>query len=395
MKKLLALLLGIAMILALLAGCGSSTTTETSAAQPAAEETEAAPAEDTPAEAEQTGEAEQAGDEGVIACDPMTLNIGSGMGPNEVGSLMMEYLADQVEAISGGAITVNRYTGGTLYIVPEEFEAISSGIVDVGSFLPDFALSTCPYIYFPDRSDISHRDAIDTFNYIVNENEETSALIEEQMASANVKVMGCEPGGNITFVSTKPITSFEDARNTKFGEWSSADFYEALGFTIIATDQASLYDSLARGVYETTTMGFAPMMSAKLYEVAPNILLVNSYGVACYISVNLDKWNSMTPEQQAVLEAAVAATEEYSAQYYEDGDSTNLDILEDNGCTVTLCSDEENHLFSVTEIYARCNTCRDTAENLGCTEGMETILNALGERFGLDLSPEAVAENIG
>lgn len=392
MKKVISLLLAMLAVLSL-AACGSSASDASSAAEtPAPEETSAAEApvaEETPAAEDSDGGT------AVIECDPMTLTVGSGMGPNEVGSMMIDYLADQVEKISGGAIEVTRYTGGTLYSVPEEFEAISSGIVDVGSFLPDFALSTCPYIYFPDRSDISHRDAIEVFNYIVNENAETSALIAEQMAAANVKVLGCEPGGNVTFVSTKPITSFEDARNTKFGQWSSADFYEALGFTIIATDQSSLYDSLSRGVFETTTMGFAPMMSAKLYEVAPNILLVNSYGVACYMSVNLDKWNSMTPEQQQVLEAAVAAAEEYSIQYYEDGDSTNIDILEDNGCTVALCSDEENHLFSVTEIYARCNSCRDVAANLGCSEGMETVLNAVGERFGLDLSPESVEANIG
>ena len=387
MKKMLALIMMVVMMATLATGCGNS------AGTPDGNNSGGGVSVSAP---EDTSKPETDGSDGdVIVCDPMTLSVGSGMGSSEVGSMMMDYLAEKIDEYSGGAITVNSYTGGTLYAVPEEFEAISNGVVDVGSFLPDFALSSCPYIYFPDRSDVSHQDAADIFNYITQENETTAALIETQMAEANVKILGCEPGGNVTFVSTKPITSFDEARNTKFGNWSSADFYEALGFTIIATDQSSLYDSLTRGVFETTTMGFAPMMTAKLYEAASNVLLVNSYGVANYISVNLDTWNSMTTEQQAVLEAAVADTVAYSIQYFEDADDTNQQILDDEGCTLTVAGQEDIHLFSETEIYARCVSCREYAANQGCSEGMETILSELGEHLGMDLSEEAVAAHIG
>ena len=111
MKKLLAMLMALVLVLSLVA-CGAAP------AAPAATE---APKADAPAEAPKTDD----------VGEPITLIFSIAAVPTDAHGAAQKVFKEKVEELSGGNITVECYDSGTLYGQDTEHDALKNGDVDI------------------------------------------------------------------------------------------------------------------------------------------------------------------------------------------------------------------------------------------------------------------------
>ena len=366
MKKILALTLAMLMVLAMFAGCAAK--------EESAPAEEAAPVEDAPAE------------EAVVEVDALNILFSSTYNESETGGQLITYFIDQLNELSGGKITVNIQWGGTLFDAAGELDAVSSGAVNMIALGHARHTGTLTYLSFPDFAPGGTQAALDYFNAIMFENEETSKLINDQATELGIKYLNVIAGGANAMCSKNEFTDLGDmaAKSSAFGNFNT-DIFNALGFNTIAVVPPDVYDGLDRGLFDSTQMGFAPMVALAWYEVAPYWCLDGTYTAGNFFTVNLEWWDGLTAAQQEVIQKAADATEAYSATIY-DNDIANLQkqVEEATGNAFVTLSDEDVAKFWSACFEASAGNAMNAAETNGTADNMHKILEVAAEATGYD-----------
>ena len=389
LKKLLALLLALSMMLAL-AACGSSSddadeedaTEETEETEEAADDTE----EDDDADAEEEAESGESAE-----IDELTIEFSTAFYETETGGHLVQTFVDYVEEYSGGAITVDVTWGGTLFSNTDILDGISSGAVDMTTFSHSLHTATLNYLAFPSFAPGGTGAALQYFDDIVFNNEETAAIINSELEENNIIFLSVLAGGANAYCTTYEFTDLDSmiAGSATFGN-SDAAIFEYLGFNVTDPGEISdVYSGLENGLFDATQMGLAPMYSMSWYEQAEYWALDGTYTAGNFLTANLDWWNSLTEAQQEVIQAAATATEEYSAGYYDDDiDSTIAAIEESTGHAFVEFSDEDIARIWEATFIAKADSAMSNAEANGKAEGMLTILEYAAELTDYDWTYE-------
>jgi len=381
MKKTIAFLLSLAMLLALCA-CGAS-----NSAAPAAE---AEPAE-APTEAEETAtEAapaeEEAAAEEAPAADAKVLTVAMGFPENDSICVGLKYFCDYVEEATNGSVTFEYYWGGSLCSVPECFDYVSNGTIDLTAPLRDASMEKIP-LYGWWTFYVSPEDSIALANYIQYENEETAPLVEQQLIDNNVITFGWSTAGNNAFASTKDIANgFADMANMSFGSGINTAIMAEVGVTSQPVSESEFYESLSRGIVDCTSTGLAGICTGKLYEVAPYIMVSGTSNAICNITLNRDVWNSLTEDEQAAFYEASEAFQKFTLENYNNSYDSYIQEIEDSGSTLYYMSDEDNANYAKAYLSASYASYKDFAANLGLAEEYETIANAINEYCGFSIN---------
>lgn len=327
MKKLLALLLAVMMTLALASCSKTATTTESTATKT----DDTAATETTEEAAGYTGE-------------ELAFDFTTTYQQTETGGDLIQHFADKLSELTDGKVTVNILWGGTVYNSAAELEAVSSGAVQMCSLghmphadklpllctIPSFAPESC-------------ENAVGLFNDIIFDNAETSKLISDEATANNIKYLNVLAGGANAFCAKYAFTDLASlvAGSQNFGNFDAVPF-KAIGFTnITSLIPPDIYDALDRGIIDATQMGLAPMIAMSWNEVAPNFMLDDTFAAGNFFTVNLDWWNSLSAEQQAVIQEASDDTETYSTTAMEESITASVDQLKADGTTVVEMSDAD------------------------------------------------------
>lgn len=376
MKKLFALLLALSMVLALCA-CGAQ--------EPAVEEPAEAPAE-APADAPADAPAEEAGPEYPV----MQLNVSCSYNEAETSGQQLAYFADYITEKSGGNITFNIYWGATFCTAAEDLEYVSNGSVDMTLLSNAQYAAVLPLTNFPTMAGGSQENVVDMVKYIMFENEETAALIEQELTDNNVKVLNVNAGGTNAIVSKSPLSSYEDCQGMILGAMMNQSTYEDLGMTFKFSVPPETYSDLQKGVVDCAGLSLAGVVGLAWYEVAPYVITDGMYSCSNYYTINLDKWNSFDEATQALfMEAGEAACENsfvLNEGEFEACVATINDYNAAQGIDTTVGAQDEEHAKIHVETYMKnaFADCRTTAANAGKTDEMEIILAAVAQYLGIE-----------
>ncbi|WP_417725151.1 TRAP transporter substrate-binding protein [Salipiger sp.] len=101
--------------------------------------------------------------------------------------------------------------------------------------------------------------------------------------------------------------SLADLEGKKIRSFGTAisDFIEGLGAVPVAIPFAEVVTALQRGTADCFMASSLSAYNAKLYQVVTHVFPLNANYSASYVAINLDTWNSLTPEAQAVLETSM------------------------------------------------------------------------------------------
>ena len=371
MKKklysLVSLMLALCLCLGLCA-CGSSSAEEPAQAPEA--ETEAAPAE----QAELTAE-------------PVTLVMSTSKNETESGGQFLAYFCDRAEELSGGTIHFERYYGGTLASSNEELSMLTSGAIDVAAVMGNQCADALPLLQFPDVGFDSNDKTTEYFRYMLLENEDTAGLLADEAAASNAKYLGYFAGGTRVWFSKTPIATIEDGQGKIFGGMAGLALMEDLGFSTVGTPPPDCYESLSRGIVDLCGLNLIAACDMMWYEVASNVTIYGAYASGSPLMINLEIWDSLTPEQQEALQQAADEACEYSLDYINDNESTYLEKLESEwGATIYNFGEEDAAIYRQKALYIGCLDAYTRAQSIEKATEMQTILQACADYWKADIS---------
>lgn len=177
---------------------------------------------------------------------------------------------------------------------------------------------------------------------------ETFAELNDMMAEElGVRALAASPYGFYNFINkTRPIETLEDLDGLKLRTLPSSELtiraWEGLGASATPVPWGEIYTSIQTGVIDGLGHTIGIMVDQKYYEVAKNVTLDNSIGVVNFYLVNEAWWQSLTPEQQAVLQrgAQIGAATEFGIAAHRNR-VEGLETLRENGVDVRPISSEE------------------------------------------------------
>lgn len=367
MKKILALVLSLAMALTLLSGCGGS-------------------GGSTPAKSDAGGTSSAASGGGDAApsgsFDPMTITVSCSTNENETPSKVLQKFIDEVQAATGNAVEFKVYWGSTFCNSTEELYQLQSGSLDM------CILQTLAYgdvlplmVSVPQMWRGTDEDAKNYFDELFCEGE-TGELIANSLAQFNTHMIGNIYTGLNCYFSTKEFNSFADLKGLKVGCQDSAPI-DGLGLTAVFVDVGDYYDSLERGVIDAGTFSFDGTVALKLYEPANHVMLDQGKTWGMPFCMRADLWDSMSPELQKVFSDAMSAAQDYSVELVNANIEAAKNDLSSEGVVLGTLSDEDAAASFQAQLKASIASGMARSKAAGCDADMLVMLNKSLELYDL------------
>ncbi len=279
MKKLIALLLAMVMVISL-AACGSSA--------PKAEAQKPAVSEN------------------------VVLKIGTTASANGMPSRAAYFFQKRVEELSGGKITCEVNIAGTLGNTAQHYAQMKNGSLDI--FVTaydtfnvlengkDFAICVVPYV-FDDIDHLMKWTESDLYDEMIGKVEGTNGI----------KVLG--PVGKLMprgLSTTKvPVVSVADVENLKIRcpeTQSMTEVWKAWGANPVIISAGELYTSLDSGICDGQENDVITTYNGAYYEIQPYYSELNYVQQAAVMVSSAKTWDKLTDEQKAWVEQAVKET---------------------------------------------------------------------------------------
>lgn len=259
----------------------------------------------------------------------LTLNLAE---PLPDGNFMVKantQFADEVAAATGGAVKIVIHPGGALgFAGPDLLRSVRDGLV--------------PMANMAGVQQNGEDKLFDTegLPFLVNNQEELALLhkhlrpaLEEVAARYNQKFLYFVPTP-AQYLYTKMEVDNLDALaglQTRGGDKSTVDVVTALGMAGVFLPWGELIPALASGRVDAVVTSATSAVDGRFWEFLKYIYVVNGTGLSHIVTINLDSWNQISPENQAKIEEIAARLQpEFWALSRAQGDDA-LKVLAENG----------------------------------------------------------------
>lgn len=334
-KKVLAAVLSVAMAAAMLTGCGSSSSTETAATEAEQTAAEAADGE----EAAGGEEAAPAQDSAAASDAPVELIFTSVSVTGDSHTTAMTAFAEKVEELSGGSVTCNTYSDGSLFSSENEFDALLNGDADLA------------YISFPTLATQTGLEWCSMFasGYFWSSYEHMTNVLNGEIGLNEIRPaieenVNCIPlssfylGSRVVNTRDKEINSYEDMAGLLLRMPNSETWLnlgEALGANPTPLSFSELYTALQTGAVDAQENPLPTDVSAKFYEVTKYVAITNHVVDSILPCINTDTWNGMTDAQRAAVTEAMEYARSINDEERIAEEEKDIAILEEEGLTIT------------------------------------------------------------
>lgn len=222
---------------------------------------------------------------------------------------------EKMPAASGGQITAALTTHDQMGISGSDvFRMLGQGVFDVGMTVADYAVADSAALEGFDVPLIAS-DAADAKAMV----EASRPLMDEIFAEVfNAKVLGVAPYPPQVVFCNAEIGSLEDLKGKKVRASGrmTGKLLEALGAEAVSVSFGEVPGALQKGVVDCAVTGAGSGYSAGWWEVSTHLMPIPLGGWDPVVTaINLDKWNSLSAGDQAVIQKAV--TEELEGPAWE------------------------------------------------------------------------------
>lgn len=334
MKKALALVLALVMMVALVACGNSSSSNGTDATN---NTTDTTPANtDTTSNTSTDGSYDASGDPKIDLI--FTANASSA----DWHGMAMQTFADAVAKYSGGSVTCSVYPDSTLYSSENEWDAINQGQANGGADLAYISfqtLSTQPNLAWCEMIGTAYFWT--DYDHMTNTlNGEVGQQIFDKIAAATnvTPINAFYLGARVINTTQREINSYADMKGLLLRMPSSEAWLNlgrALGAEPTSLAFSELYTALQTGAIEGQDNPLPSDWNAGFYEVAKHFAITNHVVDSILPCINTNTWNSLTDAQkQAVRDAFEDARVFNDTNRIEQENSLVNDLI-DAGCSVT------------------------------------------------------------
>jgi TRAP-type C4-dicarboxylate transport system substrate-binding protein len=222
------------------------------------------------------------------------------------------HFADLVAEKTGGSVKIEVFPSSTLHGWSEGVDSLQGGVSDISwinadNRLPCYAVTSL----YPALIDLSEQPKLDAdYANLIRDEAASQGLVPliNSNYSYDQEWWFEEPVTDIGALDGKLVRSIGPLVSMMIETWGGEPVFVA---------PKEVFQSAERGVVDGINMGVATYSSWKLWDVMPHMVNANLfYGNIIYM-MNKDKFDALTPEEQAALTEAAAETEVWLQPKYE------------------------------------------------------------------------------
>jgi TRAP-type C4-dicarboxylate transport system, periplasmic component len=270
------------------------------------------------------------------SADKVTLRYAHMNSADSIPGKQALYFADRVRELSGGSVVVEVYPDSRLGSLQEQAEQVSSGVIafhhntaaGIGYLYRDFAVLDTPYIY----RDVDHLLAVTAPN-----SEVMAKLGAGLLRARGLRVLYTFYFGARDLSCDRPIRKPADLaslriRSIPFPIYQAA--VEGLGGIPTPIDWAQTPTALAAKVVNGQENPVNILLSSKLYENQPYLMLTHHILAADIVVANDAIWQKLSRSQREAISRAAALAAAYATKLTRESEAQDLAELKRRGMKV-------------------------------------------------------------
>ncbi|WP_421928022.1 sialic acid TRAP transporter substrate-binding protein SiaP [Neoaquamicrobium sediminum] len=302
------------------------------------------------------------------AQDKVALRFSAVFSEQDIRAEMMKKFAEQI----GEEFDYQGYYGGTLFKQGTELVALQRGNLEMGNIapqdisnqIPAWSVLTSAYLF---------RDANHLRTFFASEpGQEMKQMVEDQLG---VKVLGPTYFGarQVGLRVDKKINTPADMSGIKL-RMPGGDAWQFLGQALGANPTpmayAEVYTGLQTGAIDGQDNPLPNVQNMKFYEVMSQIVMTSHLVGYDLLTISLDAWNKLSPEQQEKVQAAADAAIEWSTDEHLKREEELASFFKEQGLEI-YTPDLEAFRSNAQKMYLESELAKDWPE------GMVDRINAL------------------
>lgn len=327
-KRIVSIVLCASMAATLLTGCGGSGASQAAGSAETKANTEA-----------------QSSASGTASDGDIVIIMGHEGNDDLADGLMALKFNELIEEKSNGRIKVDYKSNGTLGDEDELLQQIINGSIQAtcvststfSNYTSEMDALQLPFLY-PDYET----------EHIALKSDEAKALYAD-MESLGVKITDVTEIGFRHFANNKrPITCMADLAGIKMRTVPSAlltDVAKAISMESTPVAYSEIYSALQSGVVDGEEINLISIVSNSHQEVLKYVSLIGFYSFPSALTFNLDWFNSLSAEDQALIEECSSEAMDYAMDQCEQIEADSLKVIEDAGIEVNTIGDAEKQEF--------------------------------------------------
>jgi len=257
-----------------------------------------------------------------------------------VTQIYAEKFAEEVDRLSDGKIKIQVYANSVLGGDRELLESCYDGDIPFViqntapqvNFIPDTAVFDAPCVYY-DLEAV--RETIDDPVFM--------KLLQTSYRDAGYELLGYSDQGFRVMSTNKVIDSFTDFRGLKIRTMENSyhlDFWKALNANPTPMSFSEVYIGLQQNTINAQENPYEVIVSNRLYEQQAYVVETNHLPHLISMIVSKDFYDSLTREQQEILQEAQDAASAYSRDASDQRISDRIRIIEESGTRIIELNEE-------------------------------------------------------
>lgn len=250
--------------------------------------------------------------------DPVTLNLGHpfpAQHPIQVNAL--EPYAQAVNEATNGTVTIEFQPGGALAAAPGTFENTVAGGQEMGWALQGYHAGVFPVTEIVEQpfQFTSAMQATETLWALYDEFE----ALQEEYSEVQLLGLWTHDIGDIWTKDVQVQTTADmQGLTMRFPTPIMGQVMDAMGASSVGMPAPEIFESLSTGVIDGLSIAVSGLESFQLYPELNFGTKCDCYVAAQYLVMNLDTWNSLTPDTQQVMLDLGREHSLLAAQVYDD-----------------------------------------------------------------------------
>lgn len=259
----------------------------------------------------------------------------------------LPWVADQLRAVTGGAIDLRVAEPGTVIPALAVFDNVSEGNIDAGYTWMGYERGTVPAAALFGAMPFG-LESVDFVAWMTHHGGQE--LLEETFHPFNVHPVLCgvispETAGWFR----QEMNTVEDMRGLRFrAAGVGGEIFAEFGMSVSLLPGGELYQALETGVLDGTEFSL-PTVDEQLafYQVADYLYLPGWHQPTTnqFLYVNLDVWEGLTDQSRATIETTCMAGTMYALARAEALQGAVLQRFEERGTNIRTYSDEQIEAF--------------------------------------------------
>lgn len=259
---------------------------------------------------------------------------------DRVDGLLVHYMADQLDAITGGRIQLQMYFNGSMGTDTELCESTQTGDVAfflgstafTANFVPELNVIDLPFLY---ASSQQFRDTMD--------DEEVFNFYKEKYTENNFQLIGFFDQGMRQMTSNTKVQTPEDLHGQKIRVMENQlhiAIWEALGASPTPMAFSEVYMALQQGTIDAQENPFEVIYANRIYEQQDYVIMTSHLAASHNLLFSKVVYDGMSETDQALIMAVGEAAIQYAREQCDARLEDRMALVEEAGCEIVELSPE-------------------------------------------------------